>query len=323
MRKTTSALLLLALFCSTLSIAGTTGKIAGRVLDAKTKEPLIGANVLVVGTSHGASVDVDGNYYIINMPPGSYKIQATAVGYTASVVNDVNVSVDQTTKIDFQLQDQTIEVGTVTIVASRPIVQKDLTSTTSTVSGDQISKLPLEDVTSIVNLQAGVVDGHFRGGRSNEVKYLVDGVSVNDVFSGNFSMEAEVNSIQEVQVLSGTFNAEYGEALSGIVNQVTKIAGESVSGQVSAYTGDYVTSHKALFQNINHVSPADLHNVDGSFSGPVPGFGNILKFLISGRSFYDAGYLYGKRVFNPSDSSDGFFNFRPGDSWQAGCSRTG
>ena len=320
-RKTLLLFLFLIALCSVMLFAGTTGKIAGTVLDAKTKSAVIGANVLIINTSLGASVDIDGNYFIINIPPGSYQIKATAVGYAASVVGSVVVSVDQTTKINFVLEDKTIEVGAVEVIATRPIVQRDLTSTTSTVSGDQISKLPLEDVSSIVNLQAGVVDGHFRGGRSNEVKYLVDGISVNDVFSGNFSMQAEVNSIQEVQVLSGTFNAEYGEALSGIVNQVTKIAGESYTGQVSAYTGDYITSRKSLFKNIDHVSPADLHNFDASLSGPFPGLENTIKFFISGRSFYDDGYLYGKRMFMPSDSS----NFSDNDpaKWYVGATGDG
>ena len=107
--------------------------------------------------------------------------------------------------------------------------------------------LPLEDVSAVVNLQAGVVDGHFRGGRSNEVKYLIDGVPVNDAFSGQSSLSAEVNSIEEIQVLTGTFNAEYGEALSGVVNQVTKIAGESYNGDISAYSGDYFsTNNKSI-----------------------------------------------------------------------------
>ena len=89
----------------------------------------------------------------------------------------------------------------------------------------------MEDVSDAVNLQAGVVDGHFRGGRSNEVKYLIDGMSVNDVFSGDFELEAEVNTMQEIQVLSGTFNAEYGEALSGVVNEVTKTRTRQLLGQ--------------------------------------------------------------------------------------------
>ena len=220
-----AGLCLVMLFGVTPGIAGTTGKISGKITDAQTKEALVGVNVLVAGTALGAASDLEGSYFIINLPPGTYQLKASAVGYAPTVVNDVKVFVDQTTRIDFTLQQQAIEIQGVEVTATRPLVQRDLTSTTSTVTTDQISKLPLENVQAAVNLQAGVVEGHFRGGRSNEVKYLVDGVAVNDVFSGSSTLEAEVSSIQEIQVLSGTFNAEYGEALSGVVNQVTKIGG--------------------------------------------------------------------------------------------------
>ena len=175
------------LLVGSAAFAGTTGKIAGKITDAKTKEPLFGVNVVLVGTSMGAAADVDGNYFIINIPPGTYQVRASSVGYTSSLVDKVVVSVDQTTKVDFQLSEQAVQVGEVEVVASQPIVQKDLTSTTATVSSDQLKQLPLETISSAVNLQAGVVDGHFRGGRTGEVKYLVDGLSVNDVFSGNAS----------------------------------------------------------------------------------------------------------------------------------------
>jgi outer membrane receptor protein involved in Fe transport len=209
----------------------------------------------------------------------------------------------------------------VEVTATRPIVQKDLTSTTSTITSDRIAALPVEDVASLVSLQAGVVEGHFRGGRSGEVKYLIDGLPVNDVFSGASTLQPEVNSVQEVQVLTGTFNAEFGEALSGVVNQVTKIAGDQFTGQFSAYTGDYVSSRKSLFQNVEHVSPADLHNIEGSLSGPIPGTDNRLKLFVSGRYFNDEGYLYGKRVFNPHDSS----NFSANDpaDWYVGATGDG
>ncbi len=310
------------------TFAGTTGKIAGKITDAKTKEPLYGVNIVLVGTAMGAAADLDGNYFIINIPPGKYQIKASAVGYSASLVDNVMVSADQTTRIDFQLSEQAFEVGAVEVVASRPIVQKDLTSTTATVSSDQLSQLPLETVSSAVNLQAGVVDGHFRGGRTGEVKYLIDGLSVNDVFSGNASLEPEVNSVQEVQVLSGTFNAEYGEALSGVVNQVTKIASDKYTGQLSVYTGDYLgtvsilgrvilPARTSLYRNINHVSPSDLQNYEGNISGPVPGTGSLLKFFLSGKYYYDDGYLYGKRVFNPSDSSN--FSANNPSQWHIGA----
>src|SRR5262249_18708269 len=159
-------------------------------------------------------------------------------------------------------------------------------------------------VASAVNLQAGVVDGHFRGGRSNEVKYLVDGISVNDVYSGETRLEPEINSVQEVQVLSGTFNAAYGEALSGVVNHATKSAGDKLKGDFSAYLGDYVSSRTDLYEHLDHISPANLNNFEGSLSGPVPGAENIVKFFISGRKYYNDGYLYAQRVFLPPDSSN-------------------
>jgi hypothetical protein len=297
-------LALLIMILPVLLKAGTTGKISGKAVDAVTGEPLIGANIVLMGTTMGAATDADGNYFIINVPPGTYSIKASLIGYGAVTINDVKVSADQTTKIDFSLNDETVQIGDIVVTAEKSIVQKDLTSTESKVGSDEISMLPVEDVQSVVNLQAGVVDGHFRGGRTGEVKYLIDGVSANDAFSGTPALEAEVNSIEEVQILTGTFNAEYGEALSGVVNQITKVAGDNYEGTISAYSGDYVSSRKSLFQNIDNLSPKDVYNIQGNLSGPVPGLGKTLKFFVSGRYNYDDGYLYGKRVFNPSDSSN-------------------
>jgi outer membrane receptor protein involved in Fe transport len=316
---------LAALLCGiAAATAGTTGKIAGKITDAKSGEPLLGINVSVVGTRSGGSTNLDGDYFILNLPPGTYTLRASAVGYTPVTVNDVKVAVDQTTRIPLALSPEAVELSDVLVTASRPIVQKDLTSTTASVSGDEIAALPLEDVASVVNLQAGVVDGHFRGGRSNEVKYMIDGVSVNDVFTGGFSMQAEVNSVAEIQVLSGTFNAEYGEALSGVVNQVTKIAGDSYTGEVSAYAGGYMTNRTQLFA----MKPAtkflgflpDLYshvgNLQGSVSGPVPGTAGGFKFFVSGRYLNDGGTIYGKRKFNPSDSSN--FSANDPSNWYIG-----
>ncbi|HMN48023.1 MAG TPA: TonB-dependent receptor [Ignavibacteriaceae bacterium] len=301
----------------TLVQAGTTGKISGKIIDKKTGEALIGANVIIIGTTMGASSDLDGNYYILNIPPGEYQVKASMVGYSSFTIQKVRVSVDQTTKLDFELTSESIELSDVLVTAEKPLVRKDLTSTEQNISGDNISMLPLEDVSAVVNLQAGVVDGHFRGGRSNEVKYMIDGVPVNDVYSGQSSLSAEVNSIEEIQVLTGTFNAEYGEALSGVVNQVTKIAGDKLEGNISAYSGDYISSHKDIFTYIDHVSPSNVYNIQGNLSGPIPGLENFVKFFFSGRYNYDEGAIYGHRIFNPSDSSN-FTANNPAD-WYIGA----
>jgi outer membrane receptor protein involved in Fe transport len=303
------------------AFAGQVGKLAGKVIDAATKEPIIGANVVIAGTKSGGSTDAEGNYYILNIPPGMYDIKASAIGYSSQTIKSVRISVDQTTKIDFFIGEKAVEISDVIISAVRPIVQKDLTSTENKVSGDDISMLPLEDVNAVVNLQAGVVNGHFRGGRSNEVKYLIDGVAVNDAFSGESTLQAEVNSIQELQVLTGTFNAEYGEAMSGIVNQVTKVAGDKLKAGVSLYTGDYFTKRSDLFQNIGKISPKDIYNIQADLSGPLPFTKDIMKFFISGRYFNDKGYIYGKRMFNPSDSSN--FDDNDRKKWYVGATGDG
>jgi outer membrane receptor protein involved in Fe transport len=297
----------------TNSFAGTTGKISGKIIDSSNGEPLIGANVIIMGTTLGAATDFDGNFFIINIPPGKYEVKASIIGYNAVLIQKVNVSVDQTTKLNFELQVEAVEMGDVIVVATRPIVQKDLTSTQANISGEDIAMLPLEDIGSVVDLQAGVIDGHFRGGRKNEVQYLIDGVSANDVFTGEPSMEAQVNSVQEVQVLTGTFNAEYGDALSGVVNQITKLPDDKYNFTFSGYTGDYVSNRTEVYDNIGSITPTGIYNLMGTFSGPVPGTSNILSFFLSGRYFHDDGYIYGERVFNPSDVSD--FSANDSDDW--------
>lgn len=316
-KKIFPALMMLFALIAGQVIAGTTGKISGRVIDAATNEPLLGVNVVIIGTTMGAATDLEGNYFILNIPPGTYRVRASGIGYAAVTIENVRVSVDQTTRLDFSMSEESVQIRDVVISAERPIVQRDLTSTEAKVSGEDISMLPLEDVQSVINLQAGVVDGHVRGGRSSEVKYLIDGVSVNDVFSGESSMMAEVNSIQEVQVITGTFNAEYGEALSGVVNQVTKVAGENYTGEFQAYSGDYLTSRKSLYEHIGNISPSALYNFQGSIGGPVPATGNMVKFFAAGRYLYDDGYLYGRRMFNPHDSSN--FSDNDKNNWYVGA----
>jgi len=299
-----SFFLFILLFIPCAVFAGTTGKIAGKVTNAATGEPLIGVNIIIEGTIVGAATDIDGNYIILNIPPGTYIVRASAVGFQPVRTTDVKVFVDLTTRLDFKLQEATIQAQEVVVTAERPLIQRDLTSTAAKIGSDQIQQLPVEDVQSLINLQAGVVEGHFRGGRSGEVAYLIDGVSVNDVFTGHSALQVENNAVQEIEVISGTFNAEYGQAMSGVVNVVTKEGGEKYTGEVSSYVGNYVSSHTDVFQNLDRIDPSNIFNLQGSLSGPIPGLENFANLFVSGRYYNNQGYIYGKRVFNPSDSSN-------------------
>ena len=284
--------------------AGTTGKIAGRIIDAKNGNPLPGVNVIVEGTTFGAATNLNGEYIILMLPPGVYSVVARMMGYDPLKYDQVRVSIDKTRQLDFQLNEAVLEMGEqVTITAERPLVQMDLTSSEAVISAETISLLPVENFNDVVNLQAGVVEGHFRGGRRGEVMYMIDGIPVNDVYTNEAAFEVENSAISELEVISGTFNAEYGQAMSGIVNIVTKEGGKEYHGEATVYLGDYLSSNKDIFWNIDKINPT--YNGQLSLSGPLlPFLGDKLSFFATARYYDTEGYIYGKNVFSPSDSSD-------------------
>lgn len=292
----------LVLLLHSTSFAGTTGKLSGKITDAKTGKPVIGANIIIEGTYMGAAADVNGYYYINNIPPGDYTIVISAIGYEKVVVKKVPIKIDLTYNLDVKLNPHAISTKEVVIIAKRPLVQKDLTSSSVTVSANKIKMMPVESVGQIINLQAGVVGGHFRGGRSNEVAYLVDGMPVTDAFNGSLPLQVETLSIREMEIISGTFNAEYGQAMSGVVNIVTEDGSQTFHGSISAYIGDYVTTHTNIFPNVGKLTSFRTKDYQFSLSGPSV----ILKhltFFTTGRYYYNYGYLYGKRDYNVSDKS--------------------
>lgn len=296
-------LLIMSLFIPHFLIAGTTGKISGKVTDAETGELLPGVNVIIEGTTLGAATDTRGEYIILRVPPGTYVVKASMIGYNSLRYENVKVSIDLTTKLNFKLEPTVLEMGEeITVIAEKPLVQMDLTSTSAVVGSETISRLPVDQFEDVVNLQAGVVDGHFRGGRTGEVMYMIDGIPVNDVYSGSYAFQVENSAIAELEVISGTFNAEYGQAMSGVVNIVTKEGGEGYSGELATYFGDRVSNHTNIFWNIDKINPS--YNFEASLSGPVPFTNNKLTFYLNGRWLYDEGYIYGKKVFVPSDHSD-------------------
>ncbi|MCF8241632.1 MAG: TonB-dependent receptor [Melioribacteraceae bacterium] len=294
---------ILAFLLSVNVWAGQTGKLSGYIVDSETGEAVIGANIILEGTYLGAAADLEGYYFINNIQPGKYTVIVSAVGYQKTRVTDVIIKIDLTTELDIDLRPDVLELGQeVVIQAERPLIQKDLTSTSVTVSSDEIKMLPVENVSQIVNLQAGVVGGHFRGGRLGEVAYLIDGLPVTDAYNGNISVEVENSSIRQLEVISGTFNAEYGQALSGVVNIVTKEGSSTkYEGYASAFVGSYLADGGELFQNANKLNPKDgPKDVQASISGPTKILDG-LTFFLTGRYFRDEGYLYGKRVYNVDD----------------------
>lgn len=292
---------------STQTFAGITGKIAGKVIDAQTGEDLIGINVLIQGTTMGAATGVDGTYIINNVEPGIYTLVVSGVGYQKQIITDVKVSSDFTTRIDIKLSSEAISLETIVVEAKNPMVRKDLTSSNTVVDETQIKSLPVESLDQVLTLQAGVTKGaggeiHIRGGRSSEIAYNVNGVSTINPFDFSRTVTISTNAVQELSVVSGTFNAEYGNALSGVVNTVTKEGGSKYKGTLSFYTGDYVSSHDNIFYDINDINVFSNQVIEGTLGGPFPGAAGLLSFFFSGRYNKDRGYLFGRREHTIYDS---------------------
>jgi outer membrane receptor protein involved in Fe transport len=282
------------------ALARSNGKVAGTVKDKKTGEAIIGCNVVLEGTMMGAATDLDGRYSILNVPPGTYTLSVTIVGYAPTKIREVKVNIDLTTTIDVELTETVLELGhEVVIIAERPLVRKDQTAKTAVIGRDELSALPVSEFSQVLNLQAGFVAGSLRGGRSGEVAYWIDGVPVTDVYDGSQVVEVNKNLVQEVQLVSGAFNAEYGQAMSGIVNIATREGGRKFTGSLGFYGGDYVSTDKELFIGIDKVNPFSIRNIEGNLSGPV--LGDNLTFFVNGRFIHFGGWLNGERRFNPQN----------------------
>ena len=326
------ALFAVAALWGGVAAAQTTGQLSGVVRDADTGDVLPGAAVRVEETGRGAATNIDGEYRIIGLRPGTYTLTASFVGYTPVRVENVRVNVDLTTNTDFELGAQTFEGDEVVVVADAELVRRDLTSSEFRVTSETIDNLPVQEVGDILRTQAGVTGGdgaiHIRGGRSKEVAYFIDGVRVTDAYDGSVAVQIENEGIEELQIIAGTYNAEYGQANSGIINVVTKDPGTEVEGSFELFSGsyvvggeggadvlrgrnvaDYATLGQLPFVDVDpysylDVDPTHYYNVQGSISTPI--IPNRLGAFGLVRYFQNDGFRFGARVFNPDGT--------PGDS---------
>ena len=244
-------LVIIATACFAPPVLGQTGKIAGTVSDAETGNPLPGVNVVIVGTQQGATTNAQGQYSILNVTPGTYDVRASFVGFAPQTVEGVQVNANLTTEQDFALQEQTAQLEEVTVQATEPVVKRDVSANVANIDMEQdIEGAPVASVQEVIGLQAGIEDGlSIRGSGADEAKMMVDGLSIsnprtNDPFTG-----ISFTSVDQVQVQTGGFNAEYGNVRSGLVNVTTK------EGPRDSYTADVLYRY----------SPASRKHL-----GPVP-----------------------------------------------------
>lgn len=199
------------------------GKLAGHVRDAATNEPLIGCNVLILWTKLGASTDLQGEYFVLNIPPGKYEVQASLIGYQTVIQREVIVHAGRTTTADFHLTPTTLEQDEVIVQAVRPDVEREKTSTSAIIRSEDVQMIAgVQNVGDILFLAADVTDGHFRGGRLNEEYYTLQGLGIINPLDNSTAFLPIMGAVEEVEVITSGFSAQYGNAQSGVVNITMK-----------------------------------------------------------------------------------------------------
>lgn len=243
-----SVLLIVILSPLSVNAQGLTGKLVGSVIDAETKEALIGANVILDGTTIGAATNLEGKFIILNIPPGRYNVTASMIGYSKVTQQDVEIFIDRTTQISFQLQDESVQMEQVVVVAQRPPIVKDRTSTSTSIDDRQISAAPIEGLRGALELQAGIQRdqrGNYsvRGSTAHELNFQINGVeqtTSNTTAPATFGTEKADNSwkydvnplgVQQLQLITGGFSAEYGNAQAGVVKVVLKEGAPKFTGE--------------------------------------------------------------------------------------------
>lgn len=270
------------------------GRVTGKVVDTETNEPLVGADIIVEGTDLGAATDENGEFTIFYVPVGTHLVVSSYISYDPLTYTNVVVNADQTTPLNFRLRPTIIEVEGVVTTAERPMVVLTKTGTDRAVTSGEIGRLPVTTINQVITLQAGVVESdlgtHIRGGRGDEITYFVDGIVTKVPQSGYQSIRINPSAVEEVTVISGGFDAEYGDALSGIINIVTKEGGTKLSGNFNYLTDEIFPGDELNF---------GYNFYELSLGGPIP-MAPRFRYFLSGELMLTDAYREAKhRVVSP------------------------
>ncbi len=234
--------LLLALWLAGLMAAwvgaGTTGIISG-VVKTDTGEVLSGANVVVEGTTLTTVTDAQGRFVVTNVPPGDYRVRVEMIGYGTQNVSDVQVTMDQRTEIGFEMKQEAAQEETVVVTRPRPMIARDIPATLNLLTAQQ-EPLTRTDPASIrqagglLGALPGVLvetDGsgqlHLRGGRPDQIGWCIEGIPITDPNTGMFGTNLYTTGVGKFQAYTGGFGAEYGNAISGVLNEVKKTGADT------------------------------------------------------------------------------------------------
>ena len=320
MKKLVS-ILCLTLGLVTFAMAQTT-TIRGRVIDKETGDPLYGVNVMVEGTYKGAATNEDGRFEITGLSPGDYNIKAMIIGYTPQLQTGIKVLFDRVINVEFSLESTVLALGqSLEVIGEKPLYEVNVTASQQQLTAKDIQQKAVENIGDLVSEQLGVVvqDNkiHIRGGRADESMYIIDGQSIRDPLTGySNTLFVNASSIQELKVVTGGFNAEYGQAMSGIIDIQTKEGADHFSGGLQYKTDQLFADgfNTDIFQ-------ADLSGPEPITGKALPKIGvhvpGELSFFLSGYGHISDTYLPHADKLYPSKSSYDVLAPREENDWHA------
>jgi len=276
----TIAILALGLVCLfQTSLLAQTGTISGVVQNSNDNSPLAYANVIILGTNLGAMSLNDGKFTIKGIPAGRYTIKAMMMGFKAEEKPGIVVNSGQDTRLEFKL-DQTIVMKTqeIVVTAEKKMVEVTTSDARASVSSQQLTEMPVDDVLDAVALKAGIVkqgdEMHVRGGRGGEVQIQIDGVPVDDPLGGG-TVGVGMLGTSGSEIVSGGMDAEYGDAQSAVINISTKEGGRRFAGEFRYFTDDFGRQDKT-YTNFDRVSLG--------FGGPT--WWKSFRYYVSGEATF-------------------------------------
>jgi hypothetical protein len=253
--------------------AQTTGSIIGRVVDA-TGAPLGSASIEATGLGRKTVAGADGRFILAAVPPGERTLRVERIGYRPQIIEHVIVRTGQNTEIRVVLEQAPVQIPGVVVEAQRVrMIEPDVSGSHDIVTGTELRELPVDKIDQAIELAPGVSNGHFRGGRAGQEVYVVDGLEVKNQFEAStqgLGIEMSPTALEEVEVMTGGFGAQYGSALSGVVSFVTRRGSRDLwQGRASLTTDEWAPN--SMFYG---------------FTGLNASAGGPLRFLGKGTTLY-------------------------------------
>ena len=291
------------------------GSIVGKIKETGSGSTLPGVNVMIKGTYYGTASDIEGRYQINDISPGSYDVEVSMIGYKIILKTGVLVKSNEITTIDFDMEETVLSFGEdVVVMGKKPLFDVDETSSIARVRREEIEAKVVSSVEDILSEQIGVTtqdnEIHIRGGRIDESIFVVDGFSVKDPlsgYSGNLFVNAD--AIEELEIVTGGYNAEYGQAMSGVVNIKLKEGRDNYEGSLK-YSSDRILTDNNNSDRIEfNLGGPDLflHTIPNFMGVDLPG---RFSFFLNGYGkMYDGNLptalkLYPHRYWNTSLIND-------------------